>query len=48
MTVYEYKDINKTEENFNEKLVGKKFEFDLNYMGVARLLNSKFIGKEFM
>lgn len=47
MTVYEYKGINKTDDNFNEKLIGKKYDFELTYLGVARLLNSKFIDKVF-
>ncbi|PKR80823.1 hypothetical protein CW751_08630 [Brumimicrobium salinarum] len=47
MTVYEYKD-NNQKDSFYEKLVGKSFDFELNYMAVARLLNSKFIDKKFM
>lgn len=44
MTVYR---INNLKANVDKYKVGKSFIFKPNYMGVARLLNSKFIDKEF-
>jgi len=46
MTVYKINNVKKPE-NKDKYKVGKSFIFKPNYMGVARLLNSKFIDKEF-
>lgn len=39
---------NKTSEGLKKYSVGDKIKFKPNYMGVARLLNSKFIDKQFL
>lgn len=47
MTVVDLGD-NRTKDNKNKFKVGDKVKFTLNYMAVARLLNSKFITKTFV